>query len=128
VTGNGDIYLTFRQFASQLGHQLSDALWYVKSTDCGQTFSAPRQITTFEPYDATDISATGDPRVGECGDFDSACQSGYTFFRRTTQVRSTADQLDPPTSGSTSSTTPASRAPRSPRAPATARWSLATCP
>jgi hypothetical protein len=94
VTSNGDIYLTFRQFASQLGHETSDALLYAKSTDCGQTFSAPRQITTFEPYDAADISATGDARVGQCGDFTLACQSGYTFFRRNTQVRSTADQLD----------------------------------
>jgi hypothetical protein len=30
----------------------------------------------------------------DCGDFADACASGYTFFRRDTQVRSTADQLD----------------------------------
>jgi len=29
-----------------------------------------------------------------CGDFQDACQSGYTFFRRATGPRSTADQLD----------------------------------
>jgi hypothetical protein len=71
-------------------------------------------ITTFVPYDAQDIAApqpvpTGnaiDDPMGEtdvaaagstardCGDFSTACQSGYTFFRRDTQVRSTADQSD----------------------------------
>ena len=30
----------------------------------------------------------------DCGDFSDACASGFTFFRRDTQVRSTADQLD----------------------------------
>ena len=30
----------------------------------------------------------------ECGDFDAHCQSGYTFFRRDTTPRSTADQYD----------------------------------
>src|SRR5204863_7949953 len=30
----------------------------------------------------------------DCGDFNDHCASGYTFFRRDTQVRSTADQLD----------------------------------
>ena len=34
----------------------------------------------------------GDAR--DCGDFDAHCESGYTFFRRDTQVRSTADQAD----------------------------------
>ena len=33
-------------------------------------------------------------RARDCGDFGDACTSGYTFFRRDTQVRSTADQLD----------------------------------
>ena len=30
----------------------------------------------------------------DCGDFDSACQSGYTFFRRVSSPRATADQSD----------------------------------
>jgi hypothetical protein len=93
VTGNGHVYITFRQFQSQLAQIDKDAVMYVKSTDGGKTFSAPKQITTFEPYDPTDISVSGD-RVGECGDFDLACQSGYTFPRGGTQIRSTADQTD----------------------------------
>jgi hypothetical protein len=32
--------------------------------------------------------------AGDCGDFDSACVSGYTFMRGGTQIRSTADQSD----------------------------------
>ena len=32
--------------------------------------------------------------AGDCGDFSDACQSGYTFFRRGTNTRSTADQFD----------------------------------
>ena len=79
------------------------------------TQSAPaRQITTFIPNDAQDQSSpqpvptqaiADDPgfeegkdahsdRARDCGDFADACTSGYTFFRRDTQVRSTADQLD----------------------------------
>jgi len=93
VTGNGHVYVTFRQFQSQLAQVDQDAVIYVKSTDGGKTFSAPKQITTFEPYDPADISVSGG-RVGDCGDFDSECQSGYTFPRGGTQIRSTADQAD----------------------------------
>jgi hypothetical protein len=118
VTGNGHVYVTFREFASQKSHA-PDAVLYVKSTDCGRTFSKPQQIVTFEPYDATDQVAptaeangakpadsrasdpgspedmgAGSTAARDCGDFDSHCASGYTFFRRDTQVRSTADQAD----------------------------------
>jgi hypothetical protein len=93
VTGNGHVYVTFRQFRSVLGGERFDAVYYVKSTDCGRTFSSPRLVEKFEPYDATDLYDDGS-LAGDCGDFDSHCQSGYTFFRRTTQVRSTADQED----------------------------------
>jgi hypothetical protein len=116
VTGNGHVYVTFREFSSQ--GQGENAVLYVKSTDCGRTFSKPQVITTFEQYDATDQIAPeaeangakpGDSRedpgspedegagsttARDCGDFDSHCASGYTFFRRDTQVRSTADQAD----------------------------------
>jgi len=115
ITGNGHVYVTYRQFASKQQH-LPDAIQYVKSVDCGRTFSTPRTILTFEPYDAQDLAgpqptpaqtAPDDPPSAEsgdeaaagatardCGDFQDACQSGYTFFRHTTQPRSTADQED----------------------------------
>ena len=114
VTHNGNIYVTFRTFTS-VGPS-SDAIYVVKSTDCGRTFSPARQITTFIPNDAQDQASpepvptqavSDDPAAGEaaskgapsdrardCGDFGDACTSGYTFFRRDTQVRSTADQYD----------------------------------
>jgi hypothetical protein len=113
VTGNGHVYVTFRQFAAQ--GQSSDAVMIAKSTNCGQTFSAPRLVTTFIPSDAKDVSdpqpmsvpqsqlddpsfeSQGDApgsTARDCGDFSDHCKSGFTFFRRDTQVRSTADQLD----------------------------------
>ena len=92
VTGDGHVYVTFREFADVRSNQQTDAIAYDASTDCGATFSAPRQVATFEPYDPTDISAGS--VVGECGDSDLACDSGYTFMRGGTQVRATADQTD----------------------------------
>jgi hypothetical protein len=113
VTGNGHVYVTFRQYASQ--GQGTDAVMVVKSTNCGVTFSAPRTIIGFIPSDAVDQSdpeampqpqlQPDDPASGEagdapialsrdCGDFADHCKSGYTFFRRDTTPRSTADQLD----------------------------------
>ena len=115
VTKTGDIYIAFRQFASVRGHATTDAVVYVRSTDCGRSFSRPRVAARFIPYDATDVgdpeapaqasapadeedfedesAAGGQPApAGDCGDFDAHCESGYTFFRHTTQVRATADQ------------------------------------
>jgi hypothetical protein len=69
-------------------------------------------VTTFTPYDATDVpdpvaptapSSARDEPFGEeaggggardCGSLDTHCASNFTFFRRDTQVRSTADQGD----------------------------------
>ncbi len=110
VTGNGHLYVTWRTFMAKK-HDL-DSIQITKSTDCGATFAPPNTIGTFVPNDAVDVanpqptptqSAPDDPAgedaaaasgslARDCGDFASACQSGYTFFRRDTQVRSTADQ------------------------------------
>jgi hypothetical protein len=113
VTHNGHVYVAFRQFAD---NNSPDAIVIAKSTDCGQTFSPPTVVQTFTPSDAQDVrqpasgsftqSQPDDPGFEEgdaapgsiardCGDFADHCQSGFTFFRRDTQVRSTADQLDP---------------------------------
>jgi hypothetical protein len=94
VTGDGHVYVTYRQFADVRSNSPVDAIAYNTSTDCGANFSAPKVVQTFEPYDPTDISAVDGSVVGECGDADSACVSGYTFMRGGTQVRSTADQTD----------------------------------
>ena len=113
VTHNGHVYVMFRQFGSK---QNPDAVAIAKSTDCGKTFAPPVVLQTFTPSDAQDIrqpaggsitqSQPDDPgfedesgdapgsTARDCGDFADHCQSGFTFFRRDTQVRSTADQLD----------------------------------
>jgi hypothetical protein len=51
----------------------------------------PPQSTPDDPV-SSDVEATGNAR--DCGDFQDACRSGYTFFRRVTTARSTADQTD----------------------------------
>ena len=93
VTGDGHVYVTYRQFADVRSNSTVDAIVYNASTDCGASFSAPRVVQSFEPYDPTDISVGGG-LVGSCGDSASECVSGYTFMRGGTQVRSTADQQD----------------------------------
>ena len=93
VTGNGHVYVTYRQFADVRSNQPTDAIAYNASTDCGASFSQPHQVLAFEPYDPTDLDDSG-AVAGECGDFALHCQSGYTFMRGGTQVRSTADQQD----------------------------------
>jgi len=92
VTGDGHVYVTYRQFADVRSSSTTDAIAYNASTDCGASFSAPKVVQPFEPYDPTDLSSG--TVVGECGDAASACDSGYTFMRGGTQVRSTADQRD----------------------------------
>jgi hypothetical protein len=68
---------------------------YVKSTDCGRTFSGPELVTTFEPYDMTDVpSAGGKQPATTCGDFAAECESSYTFFRHQTLAHSASDQKD----------------------------------
>jgi hypothetical protein len=117
VTGNGHVYVTFREFRS-FGSATA-SVDYVKSVDCGTSFSAPKVITSFIQYrpldesdpEAVPASVPDDPEFEEedrdrtiaapltrdCGDFQNHCKAGYTFFRVDavgTQVRSTADQLD----------------------------------
>ena len=112
VTGNSNVYVLFRSFESGRGPE-GNAIYYVRSTNCGATFSRPRLLQAFVPYDAQDVSdpeeapaqSRPDDPFGEeepeeegdardCGDFDAHCESGYTFFRRDTQVRATGDQFD----------------------------------
>ncbi len=88
VTGSGNVYVTFRQIASHGGR--SDAIMYVKSANGGRTFGAPKLLRKFTPYDAEDRYPDGSS-ARDGGDFSNEVQSGYTFFRRDTQVRAAAD-------------------------------------
>ncbi len=112
VTGNGHVYVTFDMGANKNGQP--NGVGVVKSTDCGATFGKVATLTTYIPYNAQDIQAPqpvpppgiaiDDPLSSEttapgalardCGDFSSACQSGYTFFRRGTSTQAKADQSD----------------------------------
>jgi hypothetical protein len=111
ITGNGHVYVTFRRIAGAK-RNVTDAVLVAKSTDCGRTFSAPRVVQTFTPYDASDVPDPEEPTrpssgpeepmdeevtgggAGDCGSLEAHCASNYVFFRRDTQVRSTADQTD----------------------------------
>src|SRR5260370_24182934 len=73
VTGDGHVYVTYRQFADVRSNSTSDAIAYNTSTDCGASFSAPKVVQTFEPYDPTDLSSG--TVVGDCGDAASAGDS-----------------------------------------------------
>jgi hypothetical protein len=92
VTGNGNVYVTYDVGALNNGQP--DGVEIVKSTDCGKTFGPSTLVTTYIPYNAQDVLDSGG-FARDCGDFASHCQSGYTFFRRGTSTRSTADQYDP---------------------------------
>ena len=110
VTANGHVYVTFRQFTRPNGQ--GPAIDIAKSTDCGATFAPAKVLQTFTPYDASDVAdpqptpagssveapleedSTAGGNARDCGDFAAHCESGYTFFRRNTQPRATADQFD----------------------------------
>lgn len=115
VTGNGHVYVVFREFRG-FG-AASASVDYVKSTSCGAGFGTPHRVVSFTQYRPIDTadpeavpvqSAPDDPQGEEggekaeassrdCGDFQNHCLAGYTFFRVDavgTQIRATADQLD----------------------------------
>ena len=113
VTGNGHVYITFDEGSTNSGQ--TEGVGVAKSSDCGATFGPSQVLTSYTGYAAQDVqdpeapavpaSQPDDPFAEEepaaqnaiardCGDFADHCQSGYTFFRRVTTTRSTADQLD----------------------------------
>src|SRR5437870_13488791 len=47
VTGNGHVYVTYRQFADIRSNQSVNAIAYNGSTDCGASFSAPAVVAPF---------------------------------------------------------------------------------
>jgi len=114
VTGDGNVYVTYTQFAPNGNRQEGVAL--TGSTDCGRSFSKPQLVQRLTAYSFQDVAAPtavpGGSAISEegggeadaeansslnrdCGDFFSACESGYTFFRADSGVRATADQYDP---------------------------------
>lgn len=55
VTGNGHVYVTFDQGATNSGQAAGAAI--AKSTDCGATFGKPVVVTTYVPYTAQDVQS-----------------------------------------------------------------------
>ena len=115
VTSNGTVYVAYRQFDSNRGHQES-SVQYVVSRDGGASFTAAATAARFEPFDAADTagdpaaaaaaheraftnadgpaSEAGEASVGDsrdCGSGPFACKSGFVFFRHDSQPRITAD-------------------------------------
>ncbi len=85
VTGNGHVYVTWRTSNTIGTFVPNDAV------DVADPQPTPTQAAPDDPA-GEDAAAASGSLARDCGDFAAACQSGYTFFRRDTQVRSTADQ------------------------------------
>jgi hypothetical protein len=104
ITHNGHVYVVWVS---------DDSVMYARSTDCGVTFSKQHKVLDFIPNSASDVSdpegarsdsaadqepgegeeaGTGEGDARDCGSLYDHCESGYTFFRRDTQVRASADQ------------------------------------
>jgi hypothetical protein len=115
VTSDGAVHVLYRRF--DFNKNQDNAVFDAVSRDCGKTFAKPRLVTGFVESDAQDVAdpvapakplsgrddpfgadsaeAGGEAGARDCGDLDAHCVSGYTFFRRDTQVRATADQDAP---------------------------------
>lgn len=79
VAPDGTVYVAWRQFAFPASG-VGNAIVFVKSTDGGATFSAPRRISSLVPYDRRDVYVSGGG-ARDCGSLSDACVSGYTFHR-----------------------------------------------
>ena len=108
VTGDGTVYVTANQLAAQGGQRY--AVLDMRSNDCGRTFTKPRELLNYSGWAPVDIGAPtpsplgaldepGDLEAdapagiaGDCGDFETACASGFTFMRADSQVRAVANQ------------------------------------
>jgi hypothetical protein len=84
VTHNGDVYVSFRTY-DDTSPFTATGVAFVKSTDGGRTFSAPRRVATFIAYSPFDGSR-------DCGDGTEHCPSDFVFARLPLSPRITADQ------------------------------------
>lgn len=69
----GAVYVTYREIAHQGPTQ--DRIAIVRSTDAGESFSAPSTVASIDPFDSTDFGPD------TCGDGPFACPSGLTYAR-----------------------------------------------
>jgi hypothetical protein len=86
VGPDGTLYVTYRTIAHQ--SSTADAIWLVRSTDGGESFSAPSLVASITPFDSNQFSGNG---ADTCGDGPFACPSGLTFARFSSQSAVAAD-------------------------------------
>jgi hypothetical protein len=86
VGPDGTLYVTYRTIAHQ--KSTTDAIWLVRSTDAGESFSAPQLVTGITAFDSTQFSGSG---ADTCGDGPFACPSGLTFARFSSMSAVAAD-------------------------------------
>ena len=70
---DGAVYVTYREIAHQKSTE--NRIRIVRSTDGGQSFSAPRTVAPIVPFESTDFGPD------TCGDGPFACDSGLTYAR-----------------------------------------------
>jgi hypothetical protein len=70
---DGAVYVTYREIAHQKSTE--NRIRIVRSTDGGQTFSAPTTVAQIVPFDSTDFGPD------TCGDGPFACENGLTYAR-----------------------------------------------
>jgi hypothetical protein len=73
VGPQGAVYVTYREIAHQAPTE--NRIQIVRSTDGGQSFSAPVTVASIDPFDSTDFGPD------TCGDGPFACASGLTYAR-----------------------------------------------
>ncbi len=90
VAPDGTVYVVWRQFA--FGPAVPNAVVFVKSSDGGMTFSAPKIAQTINGYDRSDQYVSGGV-ARDCGSLIFACVSGFTFPRTDALPAAVADDL-----------------------------------
>jgi hypothetical protein len=73
VGPQGAVYVTYREIAHQKSTQ--NRIRIMRSTDGGQSFSAPNTVASIDPFDSTDFGPDS------CGDGPFACTNGLTYAR-----------------------------------------------
>jgi hypothetical protein len=81
---DGAVYVTYREIAHQ--NSTENRVRIVRSTDGGQTFSAPATVADIVPFDSTDFGPD------TCGDGPFACDNGLTYARFSSLSAVAADE------------------------------------
>jgi hypothetical protein len=84
IEGDGDVYVTFRTF-NDSSVRGENALYFVRSTNGGASFTRPHKVRNITPYNPLDGTR-------DCGDGPFVCPSEFVFARIPLEPRSTADQ------------------------------------